>query len=134
MLRPAVPADLAPLLAIRDATGRDALSDPMLVTKANLARLVAGGAVSVWAEDGRIIGFAATDDGSIHLLVDPAHRGKGGGRELLAAACAALKTAGYASAALTLAAGSTAEPHYRAAGWSETSLSPTGGVVLKTPL
>lgn len=119
-LRAAVPADLPALLGIRDGSGDDALSDPALVAEAGLRRLIATGAVTVWDEAGEIAGFAAVDNGAIHLLVNSRARGKGVGRELLAAACAALKQAGHKFATLTLAAGSTAMRHYRADGWTAT--------------
>src|SRR5580698_1760746 len=94
MLRPAVPADLARLLEIRDGSGADALSDPTLVGEADLISLINAGAVSVWLNDGRVVGFAATNAGTIHLLVASAHRGRGAGRELLAAACTELRKTG----------------------------------------
>jgi GNAT superfamily N-acetyltransferase len=134
MLRPAVPADLKRLLEIRDGSGADALSDPALVGEADLAGLIAAGAVSAWQGNGRVVGFAAASVGTIHLLVDPAHRGKGGGRELLAAACTELRKAGYSTASLTLAPDSSAERHYRAAGWVLVGKSPRGGLVLQKPL
>jgi GNAT superfamily N-acetyltransferase len=134
MLRPAVPADLKRLLEIRDGSGADALSDPVLVGDADLADLIAAGAVLAWLGDGRVVGFAAANGGTIHLLVDSAHRGKGGGRELLAAACARLGKAGYRTASLTVAPDSGAERHYRAAGWLLAGKSPRGGLVLQKPL
>src|SRR5665213_908705 len=75
MLRPAVPADLRCLAAIRDASGADALSDPALVADAELRRLVGAGAVAVWEEDGEIAGFGAADSAAIHLLVAAGARG-----------------------------------------------------------
>ena len=134
MRRPAVPADLPALLLIRDGAGADALSDPALATDAALRRLVAAGAVAVWDEAGEVVGFAAADAGTIHLLVDRSARGKGVGRELLAAACAALKEAGHAAASLTLTPGSIAVRHYRTAGWTVAEVAATGGLVLKKPL
>jgi GNAT superfamily N-acetyltransferase len=134
MLRPAVPADLTRLLEIRDDSAADALSDPALVSEADLASLIGAGAVLVWEGDGRVVGFAATSGGTIHLLVNSAHRGKGGGRELLEAACTRLRKAGYSTASLTLAPDSSAERHYRAAGWTLAGQSPRGGVVLQKPL
>jgi GNAT superfamily N-acetyltransferase len=134
MLRSAVPADLARLLEIRDGSGADALSDPALVGDADLADFIAAGAVLAWLGDGRVVGFAATSGGTIHLLVDSTHRGRGGGRELLAEACAELRKAGYGTASLTLAPDSNAERHYRAAGWMPAGKSPRGGLILQKPL
>jgi GNAT superfamily N-acetyltransferase len=133
MLRPAVAPDLSALLAIRDRSGADALSDPALIAEADLRRLIAGGTVMAADERGAIAGFAAIDGDHIHLLVDTAQRNKGLGRALLAWACDALREAGHAAALLTLTAESTAERHYRAAGWVETGRSSAAGVVLKKP-
>jgi len=134
MRRPAVPDDLPALLGLCEAAGRDALSDPALVTEVLLRRLIAVGTVMVQEEDGVVVGFAVLDSGAVHLLVDPAQRSKGIGRELLSAACAALKETGHPVAILTLAPGSAAERHYRAAGWTETGKSPKGGLVIKKKL
>jgi GNAT superfamily N-acetyltransferase len=133
MLRPAVPADLPSLLAIRAAAGVDALSDPALVAEADLRRFIAAHVLFVWEDEGSVAGFFATEGTATHLLVASEHRSKGIGRELLAASCVALRAAGHAEATLTLVPGSTAERHYRAAGWAEAGRSPTGGAVLKKP-
>jgi GNAT superfamily N-acetyltransferase len=133
MLRSAVLADLPVLLAIRDRSGVDALSDPGLVAESDLSRLIAIGTVMVAEEAGSVAGFAAVDGDNIHLLVDTAQRSKGIGRALLTAACAAVCKAGHSTSILTLAAGSTAERHYRAAGWNEIGRSQSGGAVLKKP-
>ena len=132
--RLATAADLSALLALRDAAGVDALSDPVLLTEGLLRRLVTAQALTVWDEAGEVVGFAALDGGAICLLVRADQRSKGIGRKLLAKGCAALKAAGHTTGTVTLAAGSTAERHYRAAGWDETSRTATGGVVLKKPL
>jgi len=134
MLRPAAPADLLRLLAIRDASGADALTDPALVGADGLARLIAADAVAAWEEDGRVMGFSAVDGGAIHLLVDAACRGNGVGRALLAAALLGVDKARYVAATLSLPAGGSAERHYRAAGWTDAGPGLGGGVVLKTPL
>ena len=133
MLRPAVPADLPALLAICDHAEADALSDPALVVEVDLYQLIAAGAVTIADEAGEIAGFAAIDGDHIHLLVDTAQRSKGIGRALLAWACDAVRAAGHAAVILTLSGESTAERHYRAAGWTEIGRSSSGGVVLKKP-
>src|SRR5580704_11921202 len=134
MLRPAVLADIPRLLAIRDAAGADALSDPALATTAELTRLIAAGAVLVWDESDQTAGFAAIDkgDGAIRaLLVASDQRSKGIGRELLAAACAGLRDAGHHIATLSLPAGGSAERHYRSAGWREVRRDTGGDLVLQ---
>ena len=50
MIRAAVAADLPRLLAIRDAAGADALSDPTLLSEEGLRRLIDAGTVEVWDE------------------------------------------------------------------------------------
>jgi GNAT superfamily N-acetyltransferase len=132
--RLAATADFPALLALRDAAGADALSDPALLTETLLCRLMAARAVTIWEEAGDIVGFVAPDGGAIHLLVRSDQRSKGIGRELLATGCAALKAAGHASATVALAPGGTAERHYRAAGWDEIGRTAVGGAVLKKPL
>jgi len=133
MLRPAIPADLARLLQIRDAAGADAMSDPALLGAAELSGLIAAGRVTAW-DDGGIVGFAALDGDAIRLLVDTAARGRGVGRELLAASLARLKVAGHRAATLALAPGGTAERHYRAAGWRLAGVAEGGGRILQKPL
>jgi GNAT superfamily N-acetyltransferase len=133
MLRPAVLADLPAVLAIRDGAGADALSDPALVAEADLRRLIAGSAVTVWDDGGGIAGFAAVDGEAVRLLVDTAARGKAIGRDLLAWACDAMRAAGGTAATVVLAPESAAERHYRAASWINAGTSPAGGAVLKKP-
>ncbi len=135
MKRSAVPADLPLLIALRDASGGDALSDPALVSDAALVRLVAAGAVTVWDDGGEgLAGFAAVDGSTIHLLVASAQRGGGIGRTLLADACAAVRENGHKAATLALAAGSGAARHYLAAGWTIAERTASGGLVLRKKL
>jgi GNAT superfamily N-acetyltransferase len=134
MKRAAAPADLPSLIALRDASGVDALSDPALVSDAALARLVAAGAVTVWDDGGGISGFAAVDGSAIHLLVTSARRGGGIGRGLLADACAEIREKGHKAATLTLTAASGAARHYLAAGWTIVERTASGGLVLRKPL
>jgi len=139
MLRLAVLADLPLLVAIRDGSDAGALSDPALAADESLRRLIGSDTVMVWDDENTIAGFAAVENGAIHLLVDPARRSRGVGRALLAWACAVAKEAGHAQATLALPPGGTAERHYRAAGWSDAGWSDagtsvSGGRILKKPL
>ena len=118
MLRPAVAADVPALLAIRDRSSADALSDPARMDEPLLRRLVDGGTTVVW-EEGGIAGFAVTDGAAIHLLVDSTRRGGGIGRALLDWAREVVRRGGHAAAIVTLAPGGGAERHYRDAGWVE---------------
>jgi GNAT superfamily N-acetyltransferase len=132
MLRRAVAGDLPALLAIRDRSSADALSDPARANEGLLRRLIDSGTVVVW-DDARVAGFAATDGAAIHLLVDSARRGGGIERALLDWARDAVRDAGHVAAVITLAPGSTAERHYRAAGWVEAGGDRTREVILKKP-
>jgi GNAT superfamily N-acetyltransferase len=132
MLRLAVAADVPALLAIRDRSGADALSDPTRADEGLLRRLIDSGTVVVW-DDAGIAGFAATDGAAIHLLVDIARRGGGIGRALLNWACDTVRNGGYVAAIVRLAPGSTAERHYRTAGWTEAGGDAVSGLLLQKP-
>jgi GNAT superfamily N-acetyltransferase len=134
MLRPAVLADIPRLLAIRDAAGADALSDPALIGETELTPLTAGGAVTVWQDGEQIVGFAATDGGALHLLVESTARGRGVGRFLLRSATTAIWLAGHRSATVSLPPNSDAERYYRADDWIAAGPSASGGIVLQKPL
>ena len=139
MIRPAAFADLPALLAIRDATAVEALSDPRSVTEELLHRLIDASAMWVWqqAPGEPIAGFAAidTETGAIAaLLVAPGEQGRGLGRALLAQACGALRAAGHAAATIALEPGAAAERHYRAAGWTLTDTGATGTLIFTKPL
>lgn len=133
MLRPAVLADIPRLLAIRDAAGADALSDPALLDETELTRLAACGAVTVWEDGGQIVGFAATDSGTVHLLVESTARGRGVGRFLLRSATTAIWLAGHRAATVSLPPNSDAERYYRADGWIAAGPSAGGGTVFQKP-
>lgn len=131
MLRRAAAADLPALLAIRDRSGTDALSDPARVDETLLRRLVDNGATIVWEDGEGIAGFAATDAAAIHLLVDTARRGGGIGRALLDWAMGAVRNAGHPAAVVTLPQRGTAERHYRASGWVTANDDTASELILK---
>jgi GNAT superfamily N-acetyltransferase len=134
MKRSAAAPDLPSLIALRDASGVDALSDPALIGDAALVALVAAGAVAVWDGPGGVSGFVAVDGAAIHLLVTSAQRGARIGRVLLDDACAEVRENGHAAATLTLASGSIAARHYLAAGWTIVERTASNGLVLRKKL
>jgi GNAT superfamily N-acetyltransferase len=138
MLRRATRADLLCILAIRDAAGESPLSDSRAVTEAATDRLIDDGVLWVWQEAGGLVaGFCAGDrrDGSIWaLLVAPGQEGKGIGRALLQAACDDLRAAGHRATTIHIPAGSRAERHYRATGWTISGTSDKSELVFQKPL
>lgn len=137
MIRRATEADVPRIRYIRDSVGENILTDPSRVTAAGVAWFLANGPIWVWEEGGAVCGFSAGDsrNGWIWaLFVAPGHEGKGIGRALLRAACDTLRSAGHATATLSTEAGTRAERHYRADGWSETGSSEAGEIVFQKPL
>jgi GNAT superfamily N-acetyltransferase len=136
MIRKATPADHARISEVRLAVRENRLGQPAKVAEA--ARwLYQHSTFWVWEEDGAVQGFSACDprDGTIFaLFVHPDYEARGIGRALLPLACADLKAAGFASAALTTQAASRAERFYRADGWIETGRLSDGQVVFEKKL
>ena len=120
-VRTATHADIPRLVEIRAAVRENRLSDPSRVTLADYAWFIDNAAIHVFDADG-IRGFSAGDprDGTIWaLFVDPVFEGLGIGQMLIAAACAALRAAGHATATLRTEAGTRAARFYRRNGWIE---------------
>jgi GNAT superfamily N-acetyltransferase len=138
MIRPALRADIPRIFEIRDSVTENRLTDPESVTEEDAAWYVDNDALWVWQDDdGAISGFAAGDprDGWVWaLFVAPGHEGRGIGRALLEHTCASLREAGHPMAKLMTGAGTRAERHYRAAGWTETRREETGEIVFQKPL
>jgi GNAT superfamily N-acetyltransferase len=138
MIRPAARTDIARIFEIRDSVSENRLTDPASVTEEDAAWYVDNDALWVWQEEnGTINGFAAGDprDGWVWaLFVAPDHEGRGIGRALLDHTCASLREAGHPMAKLMTGAGTRAERHYRAAGWTEMRRTETGEIVFQKPL
>ncbi|MGO7035883.1 GNAT family N-acetyltransferase [Rhizobium ruizarguesonis] len=85
------------LKAIRASVVENVLDDPFKVTDADYEWYVRNPGVSVWEEDGEVVGFSAADprNGNIWaIFVVPRFERNGIGSILLAEACACLKSAG----------------------------------------
>ena len=136
-IRRAGPADQARIFDIRFAVRENRLSNPNLVTPADVAWFIDNPGIWLWDENGVVKGFAAGDtrDGTVWaLFVDPAFEGLGIGRALLEAALATLREAGHRVAKLSTGSGTRAERFYRAAGWSQIGHTDKGEVLFQRPL
>jgi GNAT superfamily N-acetyltransferase len=130
MIRRARPADQARVTEIRNSVTENVLGDSSRVTVEQQYKwFERTPGIWVWEEDGRILGFSAADtrDGTIWaLFMDPAHEGRGIGRQLFEKACAVLREAGHRTATLTTQPGSRADRFYQAAGWKVVGTSERG--------
>lgn len=121
LIRPALPADIPRLAAIRAAVRENRLSDPASIAPADYEPYISRGHLWV-AEEGRaVLGFAAleADAASVWaLFVDPQAEGRGIGRLLLARLVAEARALGLPALALSTEEGSRAERLYRATGWT----------------
>jgi GNAT superfamily N-acetyltransferase len=137
MLRHATPDDVPRICEIRDSVRENRLSDPSRITPREIAWFLENGPIWVWEEDSAVAGFSAGDprNGWVWaLFVAPGHEGKGIGRTLLKATCDTLREAGHSTATLSTEAGTRAERHYRADGWTAVSQTEHGELVFQKPL
>jgi len=121
VLRQATVADIPAMSRIRIAVRENALSNPGRITEAMYRDyLEALGRGWVAELGGEIIGFSYADrtDSSIWaLFVDPAHEGRGAGKQLLRLAAHWLFEIGNDEIRLGTAANTRADRFYAAQGW-----------------
>jgi GNAT superfamily N-acetyltransferase len=120
--RRAIEADVPALMRIRLAVRENRLSNPTRVTPAMcidyLDKLGRGWVAEL---DGEIVGFSYADrtDASIWaLFVDPAHEGRGAGKQLLRLAAGWLFEIGHDEVRLGTQANTRADRFYAAQGWT----------------
>lgn len=136
MIRTAGRADLPRISQIRMAVRENRLTQPEKISD-TVEHLIDRDGFWVFEAEGTIRGFSSADprDGSVFaLFVDPAAEGRGIGRALLAAACAALEAAGHRRARLTTGSGTRAERFYRLQGWEGTGRTDDGQIVFEKAL
>jgi GNAT superfamily N-acetyltransferase len=131
-LRPATPADLPRIHAIRHGVTENVLRDPSKVSDEEVAWYMEQAIFLVSEEEGEVVGFTCANHqtGLVWaLFIDPAHERRGHGRALLDEALRLLATAGHRQAWLTTSAGTRAERFYTAHGWRDMGRELGGQVV-----
>ncbi len=130
VLRQATVDDIAAMHRVRLAVRENVLSNPARVTEAHYrAAINERGRGWVIEADGVIVAFAFGDatDGSIWaLFVDPAHEGKGYGKQLQTVMVDWLWSQGLQRLWLTTSSGSHAEKFYAMTGWQAVGTSADG--------
>ena len=128
-IRPACPADVAAMHALRLGVSENRLSDPQLVTEQSYAAYLGQGAAWVAEDERGLAGFAIVDLAAAivwALFVAPQAQGEGVGRALHARLLESAMAAGLERLRLTTAPGTRAERFYAEAGWTGTGTTRTG--------
>lgn len=131
-VREAIEADIPAMMELRLSVWENQLFDPSQVTAEDCRAYVQRGHMWVWEENHQILGFSASscDSGWIWaLFVRPGHEGRGIGRALFTATCAALIGAGHRTLRLSTDPDTRAARFYRAAGWHEAGRTPEGELI-----
>jgi GNAT superfamily N-acetyltransferase len=133
-LRPAAKADLPRILEVRHGTAENRLSDPALVTDAEVAWYMDEAIFLVSEDENAIQGFVCANHqtGFVWaLFVIDEVQGQGHGTALLAAAADRLRRAGHRQAYLSTESGTKAERFYRSRGWQAMGVNLSGEVVFR---
>jgi GNAT superfamily N-acetyltransferase len=136
-VRAATPADLPRIHQVRHGTAENRLSDPALVTDAEVAWYMDEAIFLVSEDAAGVQGFACANHqtGLVWaLFVIDAAQGQGHGTALLDAAVAGLRQAGNAQAFLWTGRGTKAEGFYRAKGWEAAGVGLNGDTVFRRRL
>ena len=133
-LRPATRADLPRIYEVRHGTVENRLTDPALVTDAEVAWYMDEAVFLVSEDEADIQGFTCVNHQTGYVwalfVIDEA-QGRGHGTKLLDAAMAALREAGHRQAFLTTGSGTKAEGFYRSKGWQPMGKNMKGEVVFR---
>jgi len=125
LIRKATTGDIPRIMEIRGAVRENRLRDPSRVKIEDVCWFVDNPGIFVWEEDGKIVGFSASDprNGNIFaLFVETAYEGRGIGRALFERACNVRIEARWPRMWLTTWPGTRAERFYRDAGWHVTGI------------
>jgi len=133
-VRPATPADLPRIREVRHGTAENRLTDPSLVTDAEVAWYLDEAIFLVSEDEAGVQGFACANHQTGYVwalfVIDDAH-GRGHGTALLDEVMARLRRAGHRQAFLNTGKDTKAAAFYRARGWRETGVDMRGEVVFR---
>jgi GNAT superfamily N-acetyltransferase len=133
-VRPAAEADLSRIWQVRHGTAENRLTDPSLVTDAEVAWYLKE-AIFLVSEDGEgLQGFVCANHQTGYvwaLFVIDGAQGRGHGTALLDEAIARLRKAGHRQAFLTTGTDTRAAAFYRAKGWRQLGIDMRGEAVFR---
>jgi GNAT superfamily N-acetyltransferase len=133
-LRPATRADLPRIHAVRHGTAENALTNPALVTDAEVAWYMDRAIFLVSEDETDIQGFTCVNHQTGYVwalfVIDQA-QGRGHGTALLHCAMSRLREAGHRQAFLSTGKGTKAEGFYQSKGWHPTGINLQGEVVYR---
>jgi len=133
-LRAATRADLPRIHQVRGGTAENQLTDPSLVTDAEVAWYMDHAIFLVCEDDDGVQGFTCVNHQTGYVwalfVIDGAH-GLGHGSALLDAAMNRLRQAGHRQAFLSTDDNTRAAAFYRARGWQRTGINMAGETVFR---
>jgi GNAT superfamily N-acetyltransferase len=133
-VRPATGADLSRIWEVRHGTAENRLTDPSLVTDAEVAWYLNEAIFLVSEDEEGVQGFACANHQTGYvwaLFVIDAAQGRGHGTALLDAAIDRLRQAGHRQAFLTTGPESKAAAFYCSRGWRRTGIDLRGEAVFR---
>jgi ribosomal protein S18 acetylase RimI-like enzyme len=133
-LRPATRTDLPRIHQVRHGTAENRLTNPALVTDAEVDWYMNAAIFLVSEDEAGVQGFVCANHQTGYvwaLFVIDAAQGRGHGTRLLDAAMARLREAGHRQAFLSTGSGTKAEGFYRSRNWQPMGISATGEAVYR---
>lgn len=133
-LRPATRADLPRIHQVRHGTAENQLTNPALVTDAEVAWYLDKAIFLASEAERGVQGFICANHQTGYvwaLFVINKAQGRGHGTTLLDAGVARLRQAGHRQAFLSTGRGTNAEAFYRSKGWQSTGVNMNGELVFR---
>jgi GNAT superfamily N-acetyltransferase len=134
LVRPATRADLPRIYEVRHGTAENPLSNPALVTDAEVAWYMDEAIFLVSEDDTNVQAFTCVNHQTGYvwaLFVIDGAQGRGHGSALLEVAMARLRQLGHRQAFLSTGRDTKAERFYRSRGWQPMGVNMNGEVVFR---